>query len=458
MRRKKFRLSIIIILILFISIGFAVLTANLNMVANLSFRENTFDVHFENAEVLNSSNSINNSVTIDSNDTTSLSFTTTLTKPTDYIEFTFYVVNNGTIDAQLSNITTTLTTEQQNYITYNLTYDIDGSTVSANDYLYRGQARKIKAHFEYNYNVDSFYSGEALSTTITLRYIQPQSVTTTVWNYEYSGTNQYFIAPKTGTYKLEVWGSQGGVYSETVYGGYGGYSTGKVTLSKNDKLFVVVGGQGEVLVTNTSKYDAYGGYNGGGDTSSGKNDRIVTGGGGATHIALEKGELYELASKTDKVMIVAGGGSGAWKIINANYQEVLGHGGGYIGNSGETKNFGGYNELIVSGGTQNGPGALGQKFGSFGKAAVNISASGFCGAGGGWYGGNSKTYGAGGGSGYIGYTSMTDKIMYCYECQESTEEADETHIKTRRTTDVSATPTSNYAKMGNGFAKITFIG
>lgn len=455
---RKLKKIVLLVLILFISIGFAVLTANLSLTTNLSFRENTWDVHFENAEVMDSSTALNNSVTLDTNNKTSISFETTLAKPSDYIDFSFYVVNNGTIDAQLNSITTTLTTEQQEYITYNITYDLDNTAVANNDYLYRGQSRKINVHFEYKYDVENFYSGEAISPTITFKYIQPQSSNTTVWNYEYSGTEQYFIVPKTGTYKLEVWGSQGGVYDASIYGGYGGYSTGKIVLNKNNVLNIVVGGQGEVLITGEARKDAYGGYNGGGDTSSGMNDRIVTGGGGATHIALEKGELYELESKTDKAIIVAGGGSGAWKMINANYQEVLGHGGGYIGNSGESNNFGGYNELIVSGGTQNGPGALGQRFGSFGKAAVNASASGFCGAGGGWYGGNSKTYGAGGGSGYIGYSDLTDKIMYCYDCQESTSEDDETNIKTRSTTNVSSTPTSNYAKMGNGFARITFIG
>lgn len=223
-------------------------------------------------------------------------------------------------------------------------------------------------------------------------------------------------------------------------------------------MYVVVGGQREVLVTNTNKYDAYGGYNGGGNTSSGLEGRIATGGGGATHIALLPGQLYELSTNQDKVIIVAGGGSGAWKLPNTVYQLTLGYGGGYIGTTGKSANNGGYTEYDVSGGGQNGPGELGQSFGTFGKAALNSSRLGYCGAGGGWYGGNSKTYGAGGGSGYIGYTSMTDKIMYCYECQESTEEADETHIKTRKTTNISATPISNYAKMGNGYARITFIG
>lgn len=455
---RKLKKIVLLVLILFISIGFAVLTANFSLTTNLSFRENTWDVHFENAKVLDSSTALNNSVTLDTNNKTSISFETTLAKPSDYIDFSFYVVNNGTIDAQLNSITTTLTTEQQEYITYNITYDLNNTAVANNDYLYRGQSRKINVHFEYKYDVENFYSGEAISPTITFKYIQPQSSNTTVWNYEYSGTEQYFIVPKTGTYKLEVWGSQGGVGSPSLSGGYGGYSTGKIVLNKNNVLNIVVGGQGEVIVTSATNYQATGGYNGGGNSNSGYIDRLVTGGGGATHIALEKGELYELASKTDKVIIVAGGGSGAWGYLES-YQSKTGHGGGYIGVEGMTSSGASY-PGAVSGGTQTGPGELGTRYGTFGKAAVNSETSGrgFCGAGGGWYGGNSRTYAAGGGSGYIGYSDLTDKIMYCYDCQSSENEEDETNIKTRSTTNVSSTPTSNYAKMGNGFAKITFIG
>jgi len=44
--------------------------------------------------------------------------------------------------------------------------------------------------------------------------------------------------------------------------------------------------------------------------------------------------------------------------------------------------------------------------------------------------------------------------MYCYNCEESTDES----TKTVSTTNVSETPISNYAKKGNGYAKITYIG
>lgn len=57
----------------------------------------------------------------------------------------------------------------------------------------------------------------------------------------------------------------------------------------------------------------------------------------------------------------------------------------------------------------------------------------------------------GGGSGYIGNSQLTDKAMYCYNCEESSEES----TKTISTTRAEETPTENCAKKGNGYARIT---
>lgn len=62
--------------------------------------------------------------------------------------------------------------------------------------------------------------------------------------------------------------------------------------------------------------------------------------------------------------------------------------------------------------------------------------------------------GGGGGSSYIGNSLLTDKVMYCYNCEESTEES----TKTISTTNVSEEAISNYVKQGNGYAKITYLG
>lgn len=74
------------------------------------------------------------------------------------------------------------------------------------------------------------------------------------------------------------------------------------------------------------------------------------------------------------------------------------------------------------------------------------------GAGGGFYGGGVSEVISCGGSSYLS-SSLDNKSMYCYNCTESSDTA----TKTVSTTNVSATPTSNYAKIGNGYARITLI-
>ena len=59
----------------------------------------------------------------------------------------------------------------------------------------------------------------------------------------------------------------------------------------------------------------------------------------------------------------------------------------------------------------------------------------------------------GGGSGYIGNSLLTNKVMYCYNCEESNEES----TKTISTTCSEETPTSYCAKKGNGYARITLV-
>lgn len=66
------------------------------------------------------------------------------------------------------------------------------------------------------------------------------------WNYDYTGEIQTFVAPKTGIYKLESWGAQGGDATDgtlTARGGYGAYAVGEVLLIKDETIYINVGGQ-----------------------------------------------------------------------------------------------------------------------------------------------------------------------------------------------------------------------
>jgi len=288
------------------------------------------------------------------------------------------------------------------------------------------------------------------------------------WDFPYEGSEHPFKVPLSGVYKLEVWGAQGGSYDTTIYGGYGGYSVGEVFLNENEIIYINVGGKGSTIYHSDNVIP--GGYNGGGSARS-INDADVysSSGGGATHIATSSGLLSSLASNSSEVLIVAGGGGGSNKFVS-DYYGHGGVGGGMTGEKPVVTNSSGYsypNGLAnpgtqVSGGTYmrtcGGSVCYNTQSGSFGQGggAVDVRTSG---GGGGYYGGASGARSGGaGGSGFIASSKLkslvtVEKHMTCYSCTTS----DSVETKTRTTTDVSPDATPDYAKKGDGYARITLV-
>ena len=242
--------------------------------------------------------------------------------------------------------------------------------------------------------------------------------TETVFNY--TGQVAEFIIPATGNWKLEVYGSKGGNAS-SYSGGLGGYATGEITLSKNDKLYITVGSAGLAGSTPT------GGYNGGGNgkyyTASGY---VLTGGGGggATHIADHKysnGLLVDYDQYRNALLIVAGGGGGAYYDTSVHARDHAGGtGGGTTGGNGAGES----GTISNTGGTQ----TTGYAFG-LGQTCTGTYGGG--GGGGGFYGGiGNQLCSAGGGSGYLNTSKL---IAGTYSM-------------------------TNGVRKGDGFARLTYLG
>lgn len=238
--------------------------------------------------------------------------------------------------------------------------------------------------------------------------------------FNYTGNTQS-IELLPGKYKLEVYGAEGGGRrlsgnSSSGLGGYGGYSTGILTLKTKTTLLIYVGGYGQ----SSNSGIAYGGWNGGGSGYASGSGEPGNGGGGGTDIRLSS-SLYSR-------IIVAGGGGGGGEDTGDSY----GHGGGTTG----TSNY--YPGTQTSAGTG----------GGFGYGGSTGSGDGG-GGGGGWYGGGtisasygSDTQGGGGGSGYV-YTAST--ASYYPNCQLDT------------TYYLDSTSMSIGVRAGNGLAKITLL-
>ncbi len=237
--------------------------------------------------------------------------------------------------------------------------------------------------------------------------------------YSTSG-EQIFTVPVTGTYKLEVWGAQGGGTN----GGYGAYSVGSIKLNKDQKLYINVGG-------NTST-----GIGGTGDWYS---ESLGGGGGG----------YYGGGSGGGNGGNGGGGGSTYFNYSSAGYKGMGGAGGGISGVSG-------YRNTVGTETSTPGTQSSGYAFGKGNDNSSNTdSITTMPGGGSGYYGGGVKlTSGGAGGSGYIGNTLLTNKTMYCYNCTASSD----TNTKTVSTTCANVIATENCSKQGSGYVKITYLG
>ena len=285
-------------------------------------------------------------------------------------------------------------------------------------------------------NVKAEIQGESTCTNMV----------TKSWNFDYTGSEQEFTAPCDGIYRIEAWGAQG--YSiDKYFGGYGAYASGNYRASAGEVLYVTVGQAG------TGGLEAeYTSYSNGGIGGATDGISYTGSGGGSSHVIKQTGLLSGFASTyTSNVLVVAaGGGSASW--IEGDYWAGSGgHGGGISGVAGESM-IGTYKP--GGGATQTSGGTAGNSglYGNFGVGA-NRDENGSGGGAGLYGGGSSFGSGSGGGSSYIGNASISNGVMYCYSCIESSAEK----TKTVSTENASSSPTSQYAKIGNGYVRITLI-
>jgi hypothetical protein len=315
-----------------------------------------------------------------------------------------------------------------------------------------------------------------------------------VTNYDYTGGQQTFTPTVSGYFKLEVWGAAGGkgIASTNIdgaHGGYGGYSIGVSKINAGSTLYIHTGGAGATLSCTSTGCAAAGGYNGGGGIPYSANNDGASG-GGATHIATVAGLLKNLSTYKDtggtnvskEILIVAGGGGGEGSTGGGSGSTAVygGNGGGFSGQKGYSVwgSSCGLNVSSGDGGTQTAGGAtyntcatyhqphMNSTAGSFGQGGQSGSTSGSDtgasgGGGGGWYGGGGGfILSGGGGSGYIGSSNLISsssitKHMTCYSCTTSTAAATRTNSNTNAATSAA---TADRAKLGNGYARITYLG
>ena len=173
-RKRTFTFIFLFLMVLGITLGYAFLTTSLNVNGALEVSSSSWDIHFAN--IIEDQNGVEATTAPTVSNNTTITFAVDLEKATDFYSFTADIINDGTYDAKIDSITITptLTTEQQNFFKYEVTYS-DGTQIQTNDALDSGTSENIKVYLEYKENAETYLyqeEDEELEFSVTITYVQ----------------------------------------------------------------------------------------------------------------------------------------------------------------------------------------------------------------------------------------------------------------------------------------------
>ena len=196
--KKQRRVMLLLILILGITIGFALLSTTLKINGNAGIKGNTWNIHWDDTSVNVATGSVEAeepevSTAVSSKDT--VSFDVELELPGDFFEFEIDAVNEGSIDGALDleeNWITYKINDQSaslpGYMDFSVTYD-DDTTPTSGNVLKAGESKTYKVRVEFKSSVEELPENpEPITIEVELPYIQhkdtcasPVSFSTDSW-------------------------------------------------------------------------------------------------------------------------------------------------------------------------------------------------------------------------------------------------------------------------------------
>lgn len=164
---------VLLVSILFMSIGYAIKSSNLTINGSTTIENAKWDVHLANVVESNGivgSEFVFTPARIVDRDGTYIVYDVKLPTKGDFYEFSFDVVNEGTIDARLSSLVQFGSDDYDKYIHYSLKYK-EGNGVYGNDVLKAGERKTLVLRVENIYdgteNVD-----EVFNLSFMIQYVQ----------------------------------------------------------------------------------------------------------------------------------------------------------------------------------------------------------------------------------------------------------------------------------------------
>ena len=179
-QKKKYTISLLILLLLGIALGYAALNSNLSISGVSGISATTWDVHFDHIQETSGSVIPNSTTSINAAGNT-VTFNVTLSTPGDFYEFTVDAVNAGTVDAMIESFSSTLNggsiSNLPDCLTYSVTY-FDGVEIASNQLLAAGTAETYKVRVEFKTDIDEDDlpdSNQTLSFAFSVNYVQANS-------------------------------------------------------------------------------------------------------------------------------------------------------------------------------------------------------------------------------------------------------------------------------------------
>ena len=176
-KRRNYIFLILLLLIVGISIGYAALTTTLNINGNTTIEKASWDIHFENLVIESNSVSAIRDAEIDSTKTL-IEYSVQLIEPGDFYEFTVDIVNNGSIDAMISEVLKQgISSEQEKYIEYVAAYS-DLVLLTEKDYLKSGEKENIRVRVKYKDDIEAVdlpTDESSFDFSFSVTYIQADS-------------------------------------------------------------------------------------------------------------------------------------------------------------------------------------------------------------------------------------------------------------------------------------------
>ena len=205
-KNKKGIIILALLLIVGVSIGYAALTAQLNIDGSTKIKGNNWSIDIPNNNFDLTDPSCTDTTTAvgcplkdDKQDKggdtevtqeptkvsspdgeVKVEWAVTLKKPGDYYEFTVDAENDGTVDAKLSELSINgITTAQQAFASYSVTY-ANGGAIAVGDTLPAGTTKTVKVRVEFRSDVasadlptsDVDLGDSSKKLTVSMKYVQ----------------------------------------------------------------------------------------------------------------------------------------------------------------------------------------------------------------------------------------------------------------------------------------------